>query len=440
MARRSGSSEKKELLKDLKGGIASLRLVGAAKVNEHSFGGVQQKDGKTWKHVDSSFGVEIEEGNVIYGQVKGGYVTTRPLIYAMDEDYKPLQIPFDERFDEEWLGQVNNNNKFSAMIEREEIEKEVDGETVKVKEGKLIRKEFLSPIDFEEYLAKNLPNKAEVIVFCDVEYSEWQEKQYRNHIVRNVILNEERTVNGVVTPPKPHEATLRQTFLVNEYALEKSWAKDVKAEGSAMVNAFVPQYVGKLPVDGEYVEVKKVLAFPQRFKLEVPEDLDDEMLTKRLKLFKGLFSVKAGTLREISLVMKLNEGYQEATGEAEITEEMQELIDCGIMTEEEVKEDLTIRGNKVSEVIFVKPGFKKDEGGTKKILAKEDDKYDPSALSRPVIEKDEDLLDDEGEVDLEEEFDKEDEPEVKKEDKKDEKVEDDDDGLDDLFDDEDIFG
>lgn len=424
MARKTA---KKELLNELKGGIASVRLVGKAIVGKDTFPGAQQKEGKTWKHVRSSFGVASGEGNINYVQIDGGYKTDKPILYLLDTDFKPMQIDWEDRFNEEIIETVSQNRKLTAQIKKDE-------------NGKVIKKEFLSEIDLEEYLKENLENGMEVIVQADVEYSEWEEKQYTNYKIRSIYLNEPRKKNGVDIPARPHEATLRQTYLLNDYSLEKGWAKELEKNGSVMVNAFVPEYVSTVNINGEYVEVKETWAFPRRFKVQLPEKISEEKLPKLMALYKKLFFVKKDTVREISLVMKLNEGYEESSGEVEITPEMQELIDCGIMTEEEVMQDITIRGDKVSEVIFVKPGFKKSDGEKGKVLAIDDEKYAPAALIRPDLEEE---LDDEGEIDLDDEdFDNSGEKEEKASSKK-EKVEeeddDDGDGLDDLFDDEDIF-
>lgn len=422
MARKAA---KKELLKELKGGIASVRLVGTARIGKDSFGGVQQKEKSTWKHVDSSFGIESGEGNVNYAQLKGGYKTDKPILYLLDEDFKPMQIDWEDRNNPEIIETVSQNRILTAAIEKDE-------------KGKLIRKKFLSEIDFEEYLSVHLQNNQQIIAMCDVEYSEWNEKTYRNFKLRSVFLNEERKINNETVPARKPEATLRQTYLLNEGSLDRNWQKQLEKDGATHVNAFVPQYVGKISVNGEYVEVKQTLPFSQRIKIEIPETVSDEKLPKLIALYKKLFVVKKGAVREISLVMRLNEGYEEAVGEAEITPEMQELIDCGIMTAEEVEQDVTVRGDKVSETIFVKPGFRKlsEEAKTKEI-AMDDDKYDPEALVWPDL--DDDL--DEDEIDLDDDdFNNEDESAEDK-DEKEESSEDDeeDDGLDGLFDDEDIF-
>ena len=153
------------------------------------------------------------------------------------------------------------------------------------------------------------------MVSTDVEYSTYNDNTYTNFNIKGIYLNEARTVNEVEQPKRAPEATMRQTYFLNEHSLGKTWLKDLKEQGFTTVNGFVPQYISKL----NDVEVKKVLPFARQFKIEIPVELEDEKKAKLLNVFKRYFVVPKDTVREISLVMKLNEGYVETTGEAEIT-------------------------------------------------------------------------------------------------------------------------
>lgn len=384
MVARRTSATKKELLTELKGGTASALFVGKAVVSSDSFTEAACKEGKTWKHIRNSFGVNVGEGNTHYIRLNGGYKTDRPLVYVRNTDFEPIQIPWDERFNKEKLANVTDQDFIQVRIKKNA-------------EGKMITKKFLSVLDVNDYLNENLENDAEVIVSAQPEYSFYNDTIYTNYNIKGIFLNEGRVINEVEQDKRPSEATLRQTYFLNEHSLSKNWQKELKENGFTVVNAFVPEYTSNIMSNGTTFEFKKVLPYQRQFKVELSTELSDENKDKRINVFKKFFLVAKGEVRQASFVMKLNEGYVETTGQVEITDEMQELIDAGIMTEEEVKQDVTIRGDRVSEVIFVKPGFKKVEESGQKVIAIEDGVYDPSALVFPDLNADEeDLEEDDG--------------------------------------------
>ena len=64
-----------------------------------------------------------------------------------------------------------------------------------------------------------------------------------------------------------------------------------------------------------------------------------------------------------------------------------------MLTEEDIKKQTTIRGNKVSEITFSKPVVKVNEEGSP-YLVLEDNKYAPEALFPPQFDNDEDDVED----------------------------------------------
>lgn len=379
-------------LTELSRGTAFVRLVGQATINDKSFSEPKINDKKTWTSIRNSFGIDTGNKNIIYVQVAGGYKPTNPIVYAMNNDFEPLQIPFADRFDEEILKSVNRNNFISVGIEKDE-------------EGKLIIKRFLHPIDASAYIAEHLQNGEDVIATGDVEYSQGKEGRiYRNFNLKTLFLNEDRKRNEEVIPKMKPEATLRQTYLLGENSLSKKFSKELEKERETTLNVFVPQFLSQVKAGDSYVEYKKVAPLPQQVIVRIPDGMNEDKLEKFVSYVKKQFSVKKGRVTEMGMICRLNEGFKEETGAVEITKEMRELIELGIMTEEEAKEDATIRTNIVSETIFHKPAFKiKNEGDTQKTQDVDTEKYDPTVLIFKDAQ-DVDLESDEGEIDLDSEF------------------------------------
>ena len=74
------AKDQTELLTELKNGSNSFSLIGKVKLVEGGFGGAVQKEKSNWLGVNSKFGVEISDGNVIYPAVRGGYMLDNPVL------------------------------------------------------------------------------------------------------------------------------------------------------------------------------------------------------------------------------------------------------------------------------------------------------------------------------------------------------------------------
>lgn len=366
-----------ELLTELKGGQSSFSLMGKAVVKDNALEGVQQKEGKTWRHVNSSFGVDTGDGNTIYARIWGGYKTDNPVLHKRSaEDNKYFQIPWGERLNEERIDSVSPFDIFRAGFERGE-------------DGRLIVKEFLSEIDFEEYLREHLADGMPVRVNGDVEYSEYNDDINRRYNIRSVFLAEPyKNKDGETISPEPL-SQIRQTYLLDEHSLERGWEKELSKEGKTIVGAFVPQYLSQLQKGKKYIEFKKTVPLAQAIVIKMKDATDEKELESKKKIINMFFKVKRDTVREIVLINNINEGYDEATG-VEINDEMRELIEMGVFTEEDIKKQVTIRGNRISELVFSQPAVTKDKDSGDVKLQLNDNKYSPEALIVPIIDGEED--------------------------------------------------
>ena len=107
------------------------------------------------------------------------------------------------------------------------------------------------------------------------------------------------------------------------------------------------------------------------------------MMTKAIET---LFKVKKGVVREIGLKNNIVHGYEKSTGKIQRSKQVMELIQLGIMTEEQIENEETIGDRSVDKVIFKTPLMNVDGEKSDFMLA---DKYSPEALI--VVEDDEDI-------------------------------------------------
>ena len=362
---------KSDLLDELKGGQTQFTLVGKAIVKDGSLAGEIMKEGKTWKHVDSSIIVDTGDSNNIFVRIWGGYKIDNPVLIKFNNGEKH-EIPWSERFEEHHLDKLSYHQKLTAGLERDA-------------DGKLIIKEFINEIDFEAYLREHLADGMEIRARGEAEYSPGKDgATYRRFNLKSVYAVEEYTDKDGVFQPVVYEATLRQTYLADENSLSRRWEKELEKDGETLISLFVPQYLSQKKVGEKYVPYKRTDPLPQDVKLVA--NLDDERDLKIKKaVAKMLFEVGRNTVREVVVNVKIVDGYETVTGAVEVTKDLQELIDLGVLTLEQVQKQATIRGTRVSELVYSVPAMRKLEDGTMSINMT-DDKYSPQVLMVPEID------------------------------------------------------
>ena len=283
-----------------------------------------------------------------------------------------LLIPFEERFNEEQIKKVPNYRKF----------------TVDLGKG---RQEFITSVDFLKYLQENLTDGEEIIVGGNVEYSTADPSNpetptYRNFVATRVYKNNEKTVKDSdgnetkqITPPS---AKMTQETYFTSDSLESDWKGEIERDGETIVSVFVPEYIGtvKDPNNSKnYLDYKKTVPIGQS--LVVKSDAN-------MKLVEFLMDVKDDeVVRTVQVVSKVIDGYDVSSGtNTDYSPELQEMIDLGIMTEEEVQASLTVRGPRKSEVVFDGISIYSSADGEAKPFY--DDKYSYEALVVPPIKSD----------------------------------------------------
>ena len=345
---------KTKLETELHGGYASFRFCGTVSVNEDTFPKEDTTSDSGWKYRRASFPVKISDSNSLYVQMMGGRASTNPVVYVRNKEGQPIQLKWDMRNNADVQKNVDPNDFIVIRIEE-------DGD------GKLIAKKFVSEVDAIDYLADHLSDGTKVHIGGNVEYQRYNGEVSRSFNVNRITLAEEET--------KPY-AFMQQTYLIDAHTLPRKWEKTLEEDRQIKLNVFVPQYVGK--ENGK--TIKRTLAFSQQitFKTENAE--------KGIKAVEKFFKVDKKVVRELPLQTKVIYGYEQSTGNIEMTPELQELVDLGIMTEEQIKSEATVTGKKVDETIFDHPVIRKD-GDITKLYGL--DRYAPEALIIPDDDEDE---------------------------------------------------
>lgn len=324
---------------ELKRGVGFFRFVGKVATDPAGFKGLQEaKKQGGWMSVRDVLTLSIDEATKVFPVIQDGLMASNPKLIRFRKDVgsggdNRLDIPFNER--EAYVDKVNGTLK--ARI--------VHGE-----DGKLVDKEFIHGADLSNYLKAHLKQGTEVTVIGNVHYNYYNESVRREYHITGVYLNEPYMRNGEEVQGAPHTAQLTQTYLVNADSFPRNFESELQ-DGRTTLDVFVPEYVGKLHVgESRYVDVKKVLALPEKLVIKAENDEQYKKCLGFLKLLKKKVGKKA---LHIGLINDVYDGAQTETQDVKVSQEIQDLIDLGIISEDEVKSQNRVkRGASISDVIY----------------------------------------------------------------------------------------
>ena len=367
---------------ELTTGRNNFYLVGKVKINDNSLKGAEQKPGSSWLGVNTGFGLEVEEGNIIYPNIWGGRSLSKGVLYGMNkETRKPVQIPFEDKNNETILDTLIPSNFRYAQIEKDE-------------DGNLIERRFLDDIDFVEYLQDNLKHDMEVVVNGRSTYSLGKADEhgdmriYKRYEISRVRLNEtHENEDGEQVLNREHQASQQSTYLIDESALDKNWKKELENDGKVRVNGLINYYFSQLPTANGYEQFKKVASIRQPFYIIAKTDEEKDKMGKFIKAF---LKVSGESVNVLDVQLRINEGFETGNvGEIELSDDAKELIAIGMATEEELRSQLVVRGARTSELIFTKVNLQTvGEGENAEHKAVVKDLYTFDDLVFPEVEAD----------------------------------------------------
>ena len=349
--------------KALKKGKAAFTLIGKAKVTDKTFNLDNSYD-SGWTDNQMYLGVDCGNGNMVYGEMCGGFFPDDDNIlrgFSKDDKdndgkSKQVEIAWEDRFDEELLDTIADISFITVGVE-----KDVNGKTV--------YKKFLSAYDAVEYLNDHLEDGMIVNVKGNIGYSEYEDNVTVKKKITSIVLSK-------VEDETDFKATFTQTILLDFDSIGK---KDPEKNTMAL-NAYVIDYVGKPKIDGKKVEIKKNVTYPKTFEVAINEN--PEITAKMLQKF---FKVKKkGSINVLTVMGNLIEGATIVNiTDDDIPDDIKELIEMGLYSEEEAKAKCAIGGNKRERrMVILKPDitYVGQDDERKPTVAFEEGKYEDSDL------------------------------------------------------------
>ena len=329
--------------------VANFTLIGKPKISEdYTFKIDEKSTNSNWIYNSLNLGVDCgERYGVIYAELMGGYSEENEnKIYAhgkkddgSDDFEKQIIVDWDDRDNDEVLKEIGDLSFITVGLE-------------KTSEGKTFYKKYLSAYDAIAYIKEHLTEDMVVNVKGNLKYSTYNDNtQVRKNITSIVLSKVDNAAN--------YKATFVQTILIDkDSASLKSDGID-KDKGVMYVNARVLDYVKE--VNG--IEVKGQYPYPKQF--EFAMDFSNETACK--KIMDKLFKVKKG-ITQITFEGEFIEGGAVVTATlADLPDDIKDLVEAGIYTEEEACAKCTANGNRERRMVLKKPQIKMVESGDNKV-------------------------------------------------------------------------
>lgn len=339
--------------------VSSFTLVGAAKVNDYTFTIDKQSERSSWVYNSMSLNVDCgEKHGSIRAEMMGGYSPDREnIIYAHGKDddgnddfSKQMTIAWEDRFDDTILDEVGKLSFIVVGLE-------------KTTAGKTYYKNFLSEYDAIAYAQEHLEDGMVVNVKGRLQYSMYNDTVQVRKTIQSIVLSS-------ADEPSKYYARFTQSVLLDK---DSASLKDVdKDKGVMYVNARVLDYVKEL----NGTEIKGQYPFTEQF--EFPMDFTKPELCK--KIYDKLFKIKKN-IRQVTFDGIFVEGGATITATMDdVPDDVKELIDMGLYSEEEALAKCSASGSRERRMILQKPVIKLVGDDKTPVVQIFDDKYEEDEL------------------------------------------------------------
>lgn len=329
--------EKNKLNKQ--GVISSFQIIGEAKPNDYTYKIDEKSDKSDWIYNQLNLGVDCGENGVVYSELMGGYGSERDnviFVHGKDENGKDdfdntFTIDWDDRLNEEFLADVGDMCFITVGLEKKS-------------DGKTFYKKFLSAYDAIVYVKEHLTKDTVINVKGNLKY-----QLYNGNVT---VKKEIKSIALSSADKSKYKATFTQTILIDKDSVGELDKEKGIVPIYARVIDYIKDYKGK--------EVKTFIPMSKTFEFAV--DINNpERIEKALKY---IFKVKKD-ITEITFEGKLLEGATiiNATKD-DLTDDLKEMIDLGLMSEEEALSKCVVSTNREKRMVLIKPYFKpiKEEG------------------------------------------------------------------------------
>lgn len=314
--------------------VSNFTLIGVPKINDYTFKIDEKSEKSSWIYNSMNIGIDCgEKFGTVYAEMMGGYSSEQPsAIYAhgkkddgSDDFTAQITVDWDDRFEDDILETIGDLSFITIGLEKTE-------------KDKTFYKKFLSAYDAIAYIKAHLEENMVVNVRGTLKYSMYQDKVQVRKNINSIVLSK-------VDDASKYVARFTQSILLDKASANlKNIDKD---KGVMYIDARVLDYLK------EYngIEVKGQYPFAKQFEFEM--DFSNEAQCK--KIMEKVFKVKKG-ITQITFEGDLIEGGAVVTATLDdIPQDIKDLIDCGVYTEEEALARCSSNGNREQRMVLRKP-------------------------------------------------------------------------------------
>lgn len=347
--------------------IANFNLIGEAKINDYTFKIDERSEKSGWIYNSLNLGVDCgEKHGVVYCEMMGGFSDSgNNVIYAhgknddgKDDFNEKLQIDWEDRMNDDILESVGDLSFITVGLE-------------KTDKGKMFRKKFLSPYDAIAYIQEYLKDGMKVNVRGTLKYSTYNDKtQVRKNITSIFLSNADS--------PDKYVARFNQSILLDSDSASLKPENIDKDKSVMYIDARVLDYVKE--INGH--EIKGQYPFRKQFEYQM--DFTKPDVCKRI--MDKVFKVRKGITQYTFEGIFIEGGAMITATLDDIPDDIKELIEIGVYTEEEALARCSTNGSREQRMVLTRPYIRNTEDGS--VLQRFDEKYTEEDLSFDFLYQD----------------------------------------------------
>lgn len=313
---------------------SNFTLIGKPIIGDYTFKIDEHSSKSSWVYNSINLGIDCgEKFGTIYCELMGGFSEDREnVIYAHGKDDdgnddfdNRIEVAWEDRLEESILSEIGDMCFITIGLE-------------KTDKGKIAVEKFLSAYDAIAYIQEHLTSDMVVKVRGNLKYSMYNDNVQVRKEINSVVLSR-------VDDPANYIASFTQTILLDK---DSASLKNIdKDKGVMYVDAIVLDYMK------EYngIEVKSQFPYRKQFEFEMPLNDGD----KCKKIVDKVFKVKKGLTQITFDGVFVESGATVKVTVDDLTEDIKELIEFGIYTEEAALAKCASNGNKERRMIIQKP-------------------------------------------------------------------------------------
>lgn len=316
--------------------VSNFTLIGKPVINDYTFKIDEKSEKSNWVYNALNLGVDCgEKHGTVYAEMMGGYSEeneNRIYAHGKNEDGsdnfdEQVIIPWEDRHNDEVLETIGDLSFITVGLE-------------KTNEGKTYYKKFLSAYDAIAYAKEHMTSDMVINVRGNLKYSEYNGNvQVRKNITSIALSKAEAS---------SYKATFTQSVLIDK---DSASLKNIdKDKGVMFVDARVLDYVKE--VNG--IEVKG--QYPYKKQFEFAMDFSNEAQCK--KIYEKLFKIKKDITQTTFEGEFIEGGAVVTTTLDDLPDEIRDLVEMGVYTEEEACAKCTANGNRERRMVLKKPYIK----------------------------------------------------------------------------------